>query len=346
VKILVATTYVPFIRGGATMIASELVHALEERSHEVQLLTIPFLSVWTEMERQTLAIRMMKVEHLADRLICIRTPSYMLRHDNKVAWFIHHHRGAYDLWGTEYQDVANTEEGLRFRQYLFDSDNTALREVKALYTNSKRVSQRLKKYNDLDSTVLYPPLTRASNFYCEAFDNYIFYPSRMSGHKRQSLAIEAMQFVQNKEVKMVIAGSPDLPYQLAELEKLVETLNLSDRVTILGRWISEDEKIALFARARAGIYIPLDEDSYGYPTLEGFASEKPMITCTDSGGTLEIIEDGVNGYASGPEAESLGKIIDLLANNENLARELGQAGKKKMESMNISWDGVVEALTA
>jgi glycosyltransferase involved in cell wall biosynthesis len=45
----------------------------------------------------------------------------------------------------------------------------------------------------------------------------------------------------------------------------------------------------------AVLFAPYQED-YGYVTLEAFLSRKPVITARDSGGTLEFVEDGVNGY--------------------------------------------------
>lgn len=347
-KILVASTHVPFIKGGGTMIVDDLVAAMKERSFEVETLSIPFHSVWSEMSEQMLAIRMINLDALcqtADRLICIRTPSYLLKHSNKVAWFIHHHRGAYDLWGTEYQDIPNNEEGLHFRQTLFDSDNNALREMKAIFTNSKRVSARLKTYNNLDSKVLYPPLSNAERFHCNEYEKYIFYPSRISGHKRQALAIRSMQYAKG-DIKLVIAGSPDLPWQLEELEDLVESLGLTDRVHVLGRWISDEEKIRLLANARATMYIPFDEDSYGYATLEAFSSQKAVITCTDSGGALEIIDDAETGFVCEPEPQQVAQAIDKLAGDQALAKKLGQNAWQRLTAMNISWDPVVEALTA
>ena len=70
---------------------------------------------------------------------------------------------------------------------------------------------------------------------------------------------------------------------------------------LIPRWISEEEKADLIARSAGVLYVPFLEDSYGYVTLEAFHAHKPVITCCDSGGTLEIIEDGVNGLIVAPE---------------------------------------------
>jgi glycosyltransferase involved in cell wall biosynthesis len=345
VKILIASTHIPFIRGGGTMIVDDLQAELKLRGHDVDTLNIPFWSSWDEMIEQMLALRLINVEHVADRLICIRTPSYLLHHPNKVVWFIHHHRGAYDLWGTPFQDIPNTNEGMKVLTCIHESDNKSLREANRLFTNSQQVADRLKRYNELDSEVLYPPLRNPERFQCRSYGNYIFYPSRIANVKRQKLAIESMQYV-TSDAKLIIAGSPDDAKELQELHALIGTLHLEDKVDLRGRWISDEEKVELFANALSGMYIPFDEDSYGYPTLESFQAKKPVITCSDSGGTLEIIEDGVNGLISQPDPKSLALAIDRMAQDKGQAEAMGKRGVERVKSMKISWDFVSEQLTA
>ena len=43
------------------------------------------------------------------------------------------------------------------------------------------------------------------------------------------------------------------------------------------------------------VYLPFGEDSYGYVTLEAFHARKPVVTLSDSGGTLELVRDRRNG---------------------------------------------------
>jgi glycosyltransferase involved in cell wall biosynthesis len=345
VKILIASTHIPFIRGGGTMIVEDLQAELSLRGHDVDTLNIPFWSSWDEMMDQMLALRLINVAHVADRLICIRTPSYLLHHPNKVVWFIHHHRGAYDLWGTPFQDIPNTSEGMKVLASIHESDNKSLRQAKKLFTNSQQVSSRLKRYNELESEVLYPPLRHPERFQCRSYGDYIFYPSRIANVKRQKLAIESMQHV-TSDVKLIIAGSPDDAKELQELQALIESLQLQNKVDLQGRWISDEEKVELFSNALSGMYIPYDEDSYGYPTLESFQARKPVITCSDSGGTLEIIEDGVNGLVCEPDPKSLALAIDRMSQDKSQARAMGTRGLERLESMKISWDFVSQQLTA
>jgi len=87
--------------------------------------------------------------------------------------------------------------------------------------------------------------------------------------------------------------------------------------------------------------VPFDED-YGYVTLEAFLAMKPVVTANDSGGTLEFVRDGENGFVCVPEPEPIGRAIAQLADNRNRARELGERGRAR--ALEITWDGVVEQL--
>jgi len=91
------------------------------------------------------------------------------------------------------------------------------------------------------------------------------------------------------------------------------------------------------------IVIPYDED-YGYVSLEAYHSRKPVITCNDSGGTLEIVEDGLNGFVISPDPQIIAEAMDKLYYNRALVKKMGEAGYEKLIAMNISWDNVVKKL--
>src|SRR5437588_11104118 len=103
-KVLIASTIVPFIEGGGTYIVDWLAEKVREYGHQVDVFKIPFHGDPNCMVEQMLALRLLGFRCYGDRLIAIRTPIYMLDHPNKVLWFIHHFRMAYDLWGSQFHD--------------------------------------------------------------------------------------------------------------------------------------------------------------------------------------------------------------------------------------------------
>jgi glycosyltransferase involved in cell wall biosynthesis len=343
-RIAVATTFVPLIEGGGEKLASELVSTLRDHGHEVELIRIPFMSDPAFMVEQMLAVRLMDVSDQGELMICLRTPSYLLRHPNKVIWFLHHHRGAYDLWGTPLQDIQPGPHAEQIRASFIASDNLAFAESRKIFGISRTVCERIESHNGFAARPLYPPLLDPSQFRCGPSGDYVFFPSRIAGNKRQQLAIESMLHVRSG-VRLVLAGAHDTEGQRVELEQLIERHGLGDRVELITRFISESEKVELLAGALAALYPPFKED-YGYVTLESFHSSKPVITCSDSGGPTELVQDGVNGLIAEPSPAALAAAIDRLAGDREAAAAMGRAAAGRPAELRISWDAVVEALVS
>jgi glycosyltransferase involved in cell wall biosynthesis len=344
-KVVIASTFIPHIRGGGRAIVEDLSKALVERGHQVDTVLVPGTPDSRGVADVVLALRLLDVSESGDRLIAIRTPAYVMKHPHKVLWFIHHHRTVYDLWGTQFQDLPDDASGLVLRAPILRADDVYLREAERRFTNSRVVSDRLERFNGLDSEVLYPPLGDSSGYRCDAYGDYVFYPSRLASLKRQWLLIEALAYTRSP-VRVTIAGYPDSPQELRRLERRAIDLAVEDRVDVIGSWISEEQKQDLMAGALAAAYIPFDEDSYGYVSLEAFHSHKAVITCTDSGGTLELIQDRSNGRIVDPEPERLAQAMDELYEDRALAERLGRAGNQTLEDLGITWDNVVGRLLA
>jgi glycosyltransferase involved in cell wall biosynthesis len=93
------------------------------------------------------------------------------------------------------------------------------------------------------------------------------------------------------------------------------------------------------------LFPTLDED-YGYVTLEAMLSEKPVITCTDSGGPTEFIVSGETGFITEPTPSGLAAAMDEVWENRAAAARMGRAGRQRYDAMDISWDNVVRTLMA
>lgn len=343
-KIVIASTIVPFIEGGGTFIVDWLELKLREYGHTVDVVKIPFSSDYTRYLEQCMALRLYHLEDSCERLICIRMPSYLLQHPNKYLWFIHHYREVYDLWGTEYQPVPNTPEGYALREYIMRSDELAFREAKKIYTNSKIISKRLMDFNGVESEVVYPPLFNPEQFYCNGYGDYIYYSSRICRPKRQLLAVEAMKYT-NTDVRLIISGKYEQQSLKNEIESVIKRNNLYNKVIIDDRWIREKEKADYFANCLCGLYIPFDEDSYGYTSLEAHHSQKGIITCSDSGGTDELIIDEYNGLIVPPDPEMLAQQFDKLYIDKMSAERLGRNSTERIDELKINWDNVVGRFT-
>lgn len=345
-RVIVASTIVPFIEGGGRRIAADLAAALQLRGHEVDTLNLPFWPDPTCFVEQLAGIRLLDLSDESDVLIAIRTPSYLIRHPRKIVWFIHHHRGAYDLWGTEWGELPDNADGRGLRDAIRRADDEALGEARRIVANSQVVAARLERFNGIRARVVYPPLGDVGRFHSGAYGDSLFFPSRINLIKRQLLAIEAMAHTESA-VRLVVAGAPESPTWRPRAEALVREHGLGDRVEILDRYIPEQEKVERMASALGVVYVPYDEDSYGYVSMEAFAARRPVVTTSDAGGVLEAVEDGVTGLVADPTPAALGAAFDRLYADRMLAERLGATAREHLERrLGWSWDDTVAELLA
>jgi glycosyltransferase involved in cell wall biosynthesis len=347
-RVLIATTQVPFVRGGAEIHAEGLLHALRESGHEAEIVCIPFK--WYPAERivdAMLACRLLDLTESAgtriDRVIGLKFPAYLIPHPNKVVWILHQHRSAYELWDHELCDLRRFPNGPDIRAAIIQADRQLIPEAGAIFANSRNVAGRLKKYCGIDSTPLYHPPRDAARFHCERADDYLFFPSRLCELKRQSLVLEALARTK-QPVRVKFSGAADTPSHADRLLETTKKHQLEDRVQWLGQ-ITDDEMRQQFARSLAVIYPPIDED-FGYVTLEAMLSSKPVITCSDSGGPLEFVRQEQTGLVCQPTPDSLASALDTVWSNRAQAAAWGKAGRAYYESLDIAWPTVVQKLLA
>lgn len=342
-RICLCAVQAPFVTGGAEILVGELRDQLQARGFAVDVVNVPFK--WypvRDLIQQALLWRWIELTESngmpIDMVIPTKFPSYLVRHPLKVTWLFHQHREVYDLYGTPYCSFTDDPEEQEIRQTIIRMDNKALRESRGLFTISRNVSNRLERYNGIPSRALYPPPRYAGRYRSGDFSDYVLFAGRLDPLKRCDLLLEAFRYV-TPEARLVLAGTGP---QRENLERQADRLGIADRVQFAG-FVPEEQLLDLYAHAFAILYAPVDED-YGYVTVEAFLSGKPVITCTDSGGTLEFVEHGVSGFVVEPHPEALAQAVDHLYANRSMAREMGEAGRPRVRD--IGWDGVIDSLTA
>jgi glycosyltransferase involved in cell wall biosynthesis len=343
-RIAVVTSSPPLSEGGHMVIARALVHALREAGHETDVVVTPqnrfgkqasaYLATWlTDLTTGD--------GRPIDRVISLRYPSYAVRHPNHVCWLNHTMREYYDLW--DRFSATLSRQGLlkeRVRRAMIHATDRHLltRNVRHLFVQSRTIQERLRLWPELRSTVLYPPAP-AREYRCEGYGDYIFMVSRLTPLKRGDLLVRAIATPGAAGVRAVIAGDgEDAP----ALRRLATELGVSDRVHLAGR-LEGDALMDRLARCRAVCFPPLNED-YGLVTVEAFASRKAVITCRDSGGPTELVEDGVHGLVCEPSPSALGDALQRMMSDRAFAERLGQQAYAR--GAQLTWEDTVRQLTA
>ena len=343
-KIVIASSFVPFVNGGGRFIVEWLEQKLVEYGHQVEKFYLPFVDRPDDLFDQILAFRLIDLSSACDRLIAIRTPAHVLPHPNKVVWFIHHIRSLYDLWDSPYRFVPDNPSGRAIRTAMIKLDTRTILEARHVFTNSQVVATRLAHFNGIKAKPLYPPILAPERFRNDCYGNEIVVIARIELHKRQWLLVEAMRYVKSP-VKLRLCGTS---MSLSHLDLIRETITkhrLESKVIYEDRWISEDEKIERLAPALAVAYLPQDEDSYGYSSLEAAHARKAVLTSDDSGGVLELVTDGVNGLVVPADAKALAEAMDRLYLDRIRTARMGEANNRRLSELKINWESVVESLT-
>jgi glycosyltransferase involved in cell wall biosynthesis len=341
--IAVVTSTPPLTEGGHLVIARALVRALEEAGHQAGLVTTPsnrfgrqgaaYLANWLTDVGVTGDGRPV------DQVITLRYPSYAVRHRRHVCWLNHTMREYYDLWDRFSGGLSpqgRLKESVR-RRLMHAADTYFLKHhVTQLFAQSEAVKARLEKWNGVSARVLHPPPPQRP-YRCDGYGDYLLFVSRLSPLKRGDLVLQALARPEAEGVRLVIAGDgEDRP----RLERLSRELGLERRVTFAGA-LTEAKLVEHLARCRAVVFVPQQED-FGFVTVEAFASGKAVITCTDSGGPLDLVIPGETGFVVVPAAARLAAACAELAANRDLAEKMGRAAQARVAA--LTWSSVISEL--
>jgi glycosyltransferase involved in cell wall biosynthesis len=340
-RVIVCEAQVPFVEGGAEYHVRELVRQLRGHGYATELVSVPFK--WYPKEEilpHAAAWRMLDLSESngmpVDLVIGTKFPSYFARHPRKVAWLIHQYRAAYELCGTEYSDFEHVEGDVGLRERLVQLDRQMLGECVRVFSNACNTANRLARYNGVRAEPLYHPPRLAERLVPGPYGDYVLCVGRVESVKRADLAVRALASV-DRPIRLVIAGDGT---QRANVERLADDLGVRDRVDFLGS-VGDDQLVDLYAHALGVIYAPFDED-FGYVTLEAFLARKPVITCHDSGGVLEFVQDDVNGFVLPPDGAAIGDAVNRLHHQRTRAASFGDAGYERARQ--VTWDGVIDKL--
>jgi glycosyltransferase involved in cell wall biosynthesis len=116
---------------------------------------------------------------------------------------------------------------------------------------------------------------------------------------------------------------------LDELKALVRDRGLSERVQFLGR---RNDVPALMAAS--DVYaMPSEYEPFGLVYAEAMAMELPIVAL-DNGGTIEVVEHGMNGLLSAPgDAEALAANLRTLLVDPARRAAFGASGRRRVEEM-------------
>lgn len=343
-KVLVLSTMVPFVHGGAEELFIHLVRNLQSAGVEAEGFRIPF--TWNPAERlidEMLIARQLRLFNV-DRVIALKFPAYLVPWNDKVLWLLHQYRQAYDLLDAGQSNIAPDARGAEIIRAIRTADNAAFAESRRIFVNAPTTARRLMHYNDFSSEVLRPPLNDPELFPGGESEGYVLATGRINAGKRQHLLVRALRHAPS--TRLVIAGPPDAVEDAEMLRRCAAEEGVADRLSLRLGFLPRHELADLVNRSMAVAYLPFDEDSLGYCTMEAFQAGKPVLTSTDAGGVLDIVRHEENGWVADPEPEALGAGLAALTADSARAARWGLAGRAAMEAQQLNWPATIEKLVS
>lgn len=159
-------------------------------------------------------------------------------------------------------------------------DYAAAQRVDRFIGISKAVQERIKRYYDRDSDLIYPPVRTEEIKLSTHQGSYYLMLGRQVAYKRLDLAIDAFNEL---GLPLKVAGTGE--------ELKVQQPRSKANIEYLGR-VSDEELPGLLAGAKAFIFPP--EEDFGIAPVEAMAAGRPVIAY-GVGGATETVIDGKTG---------------------------------------------------
>ncbi len=179
-------------------------------------------------------------------------------------------------------------------------DYAAAQRVTHFIAISSAIQERIKRYYDRDSVIIYPPVdtTRFQPVAESAVEDYFLVVSRLIPYKRIDLAVQAATRL-NLPLKVGGTGR-----DMARLREMA-----GPTVEFLG-YVPDDQLPALMAKAKAFIFPGLED--FGITPVQAEAAGRPVIACR-GGGALDTVVPGVTGeYIDAQTVESLAAVMQAF----------------------------------
>lgn len=167
--------------------------------------------------------------------------------------------------------------------------------------------------------------------------------ARLCRTKGQAILLEACSRLEKKLGEIWLVGEDqetEGAYRIA-LEDHARALGILDRVKFLGH----RDDVPDLLREMDVLVLPSFDEGMPLVLLEAMACGVPVVA-TRVGGVDELVEDGIDGLLVPPgDVAALAEAIDRLVSDPTRARDMGVAGRKKVEER-FALSKTVEAVGA
>lgn len=207
------------------------------------------------------------------------------------------------------------------------ANSQGLKELALKYEQTKEIGV---VYNGIDTEEFFSDVSKRS---ADKFT--IICVSRVTPRKGVRFLIQAFKILSGRytHARLLIVGDGN---EKKSLEDLVQALGMNDKVEFAGP-IPHEKILAYYQKANVFVLPSLNEGMSNV-MLEALACGLPIVA-TDTGGTKELLTDGVNGLVVRMrDADDLAEKIEKLILDPQLEKTMSQESRKLAET--LSWSNV------
>ncbi len=154
----------------------------------------------------------------------------------------------------------------------------------------------------------------------------LLFVGRIQPLKGLTIAVQALAALAAPDARLVVVGGPsgsEGPAELAEVHRMIESLDLVDRVSFVEP--QEHHRLSIFYRAADVVVVPSRSESFGLVALEAAACGTPVVAAS-VGGLRTLVDDGVTGHlVESRDPRDFATRIDRLLAEPAVAARMGRA---------------------
>lgn len=215
----------------------------------------------------------------------------------RYAWdYSHEYRRENDLYGLKGMLYAF------LMKYLRQWDRISADRPDFYVANSLNVQKRLKKYYQMNSEVVYPPVDTDKFKVKEGHSGYFLIVSTLTPYKRIDLAVELFNKIGRRLV--IIGDGPQREY----LQRIA-----AENIDFLG--FKDDKTVVEYLQNCRALIFPGEED-FGIVPVEAMACGKPVLAYGKGGVTESVVSGKTGEFFFEPNVESMEDGLARLMHNE------------------------------
>jgi glycosyltransferase involved in cell wall biosynthesis len=165
-------------------------------------------------------------------------------------------------------------------KHLQNWDKRSVKNIDHFIVNSETTRQRVQKYYDRDSTIIYPAINIHDFYISPKIKDYFTAGGRLAPYKKIDLVVKT--FNRNGLPLKIFGVDYGVGSEIKYLKKIAKP-----NIEFLGK-ITETEKSKLLSECLAFIHPQLED--FGITPLEAMASGRPVIAYRQGGATETVVE--------------------------------------------------------